>query len=68
MTCWAVVSVLARNNIWCSVRVLLVVSIAMSCPIKQHHGRYSQDAAKVKAHRNLERDAINPIRFWKRAT
>ena len=47
-----VMSVLARNNIWCGVRVLLVVAwrtarscLAMSCSIKQHHGRYSQGAA-----------------------
>ena len=42
--------------------------LAMSCPIKQHHGRWSQGAATVRTPPNLARDASNPIRFWNRAT
>ena len=52
--------------------------LAMSCLIKLHHGRRSQGAAispdDVTWWRSaikqvpLARDAINPIRFWNRAT
>ena len=77
---------LSGNNVQCGVHILLVpwrrdaVSyLAASCPIKQHHGRYSQSAARVLKTRcggartatkemPMARDSISPIRFWNRAT
>ena len=45
---------LSGNNVRCGIHTLLVSSrrnavscLAASCPIKQHHGRYSQRAATV---------------------
>ena len=58
-----------RNAMFC---------LAMSCPIKQHHGRYSQkrrqgpeDALWWRTATKevpMARDSISPIRFWKRIT